>query len=160
MTMIEVPTWDGIDERLAAIQAELRYGTSRQQGERIVADLAELRGDLAALRVYERSQRGTPVVTRVLDEVEPQPMATTAPADELARRAEADRTSVPPETSGGAVGHVSHDDVRLSGYLTARETAIALGFTGNICDVCGGPNMLRDGTCERCQDCGSTTGCS
>ena len=34
------------------------------------------------------------------------------------------------------------------------------GFTGNACLDCGGFQMVRSGTCERCLDCGATTGCS
>ena len=39
-----------------------------------------------------------------------------------------------------------------------RQQAIASGFTGNACDRCGSLNMVRDGKCERCDDCGSTAG--
>lgn len=30
--------------------------------------------------------------------------------------------------------------------------------TGDLCQGCGGPNMVRTGTCLTCQDCGSTSG--
>lgn len=38
--------------------------------------------------------------------------------------------------------------------------ARAAGYTGNMCDSCGGVKMRRNGTCERCDDCGATSGCS
>lgn len=38
--------------------------------------------------------------------------------------------------------------------------ARAMGFTGNTCVSCGSMQMVRNGTCEKCNDCGSTTGCS
>lgn len=42
-----------------------------------------------------------------------------------------------------------------------REIAKAKGFTGNVCDHCGGTNMKMSGTCEVCDDCGeSHGGCS
>ena len=41
-------------------------------------------------------------------------------------------------------------------YRLAREA----GFTGDICDECGSSKMVRNGTCLKCNDCGSTTGCS
>ena len=41
-----------------------------------------------------------------------------------------------------------------------RRSARELGFTGDICDECGGSKMVRNGTCLKCNDCGSTTGCS
>ena len=35
-----------------------------------------------------------------------------------------------------------------------------LGFTGDSCGECGSMKMVRNGTCVKCIDCGSTTGCS
>lgn len=34
------------------------------------------------------------------------------------------------------------------------------GFTGNSCNDCGSLQMVRNGTCEKCNSCGATTGCS
>ena len=42
----------------------------------------------------------------------------------------------------------------------ARQAARERGFTGDICDDCGSSQMVRNGTCLKCNDCGSTTGCS
>lgn len=33
------------------------------------------------------------------------------------------------------------------------------GYTGSICDACGGLRMRRAGTCEVCDDCGHAGGC-
>ena len=41
-----------------------------------------------------------------------------------------------------------------------RQMARESGFTGDICDECGGSQMVRNGTCLKCNSCGSTTGCS
>jgi ribonucleoside-diphosphate reductase alpha chain len=41
-----------------------------------------------------------------------------------------------------------------------RRSAREQGFTGDICGECGGSKMVRNGTCLKCNDCGSTTGCS
>ena len=41
-------------------------------------------------------------------------------------------------------------------YRLAREA----GFTGDICDDCGSSQMVRNGTCLKCNSCGATTGCS
>jgi ribonucleoside-diphosphate reductase alpha chain len=41
-----------------------------------------------------------------------------------------------------------------------RQDARAAGFTGDICTDCGGSQMVRNGTCLKCNSCGSTTGCS
>lgn len=34
------------------------------------------------------------------------------------------------------------------------------GYTGDFCETCGGGRMTRNGSCLKCEDCGSTTGCS
>ena len=41
-----------------------------------------------------------------------------------------------------------------------RRLARERGFTGDICDDCGSSQMVRNGTCLKCNACGSTTGCS
>jgi hypothetical protein len=41
-----------------------------------------------------------------------------------------------------------------------REQATQSGFTGNTCATCGSMMMVRNGTCEKCTSCGTTTGCS
>jgi len=41
-----------------------------------------------------------------------------------------------------------------------RQAARERGFTGDICDDCGSSQMVRNGTCLKCNSCGSTTGCS
>jgi len=41
-----------------------------------------------------------------------------------------------------------------------RQAARERGFTGDICDECGSSQMVRNGTCLKCNACGSTTGCS
>ncbi|MBL8838490.1 MAG: vitamin B12-dependent ribonucleotide reductase [Alphaproteobacteria bacterium] len=34
------------------------------------------------------------------------------------------------------------------------------GYTGDACEGCGSMSMVRNGTCTKCLDCGSTSGCS
>jgi len=41
-----------------------------------------------------------------------------------------------------------------------REMARQRGFTGDICSDCGSSQMVRNGTCLKCNSCGATTGCS
>lgn len=42
----------------------------------------------------------------------------------------------------------------------SRETAIIQGYTGDSCIECGSFQMVRNGSCLKCNSCGSTTGCS
>ena len=41
-----------------------------------------------------------------------------------------------------------------------RAQALMKGYTGNSCAECGNFTMVRNGTCEKCDTCGSTSGCS
>jgi ribonucleoside-diphosphate reductase alpha chain len=44
---------------------------------------------------------------------------------------------------------------------TARRIrSIAQGYTGNMCSECQNFTMVRNGTCEKCDTCGATSGCS
>jgi ribonucleoside-diphosphate reductase alpha chain len=38
--------------------------------------------------------------------------------------------------------------------------ARAKGYTGNACGECGQLTMVRNGSCEKCDSCGATSGCS
>jgi ribonucleoside-diphosphate reductase alpha chain len=50
------------------------------------------------------------------------------------------------------------DDVQPN--FSLAESARAMGFTGDICTNCNGSQMVRNGTCLKCNECGETTGCS
>jgi ribonucleoside-diphosphate reductase alpha chain len=41
-----------------------------------------------------------------------------------------------------------------------RELAKIQGYTGDSCSECGSFQMVRNGSCLKCNSCGSTTGCS
>jgi ribonucleoside-diphosphate reductase alpha chain len=41
-----------------------------------------------------------------------------------------------------------------------RAKSIMQGYTGNMCMECQNFTMVRNGTCEKCDTCGSTSGCS
>jgi ribonucleoside-diphosphate reductase alpha chain len=41
-----------------------------------------------------------------------------------------------------------------------RAEAKAKGYEGEACEECGNFTLLRNGTCLKCETCGSTTGCS
>jgi ribonucleoside-diphosphate reductase alpha chain len=41
-----------------------------------------------------------------------------------------------------------------------RVKSIMQGYTGNMCTECQNFTMVRNGTCEKCDTCGSTSGCS
>jgi ribonucleoside-diphosphate reductase alpha chain len=50
-------------------------------------------------------------------------------------------------------------DVRES-RLEQIRTARMKGYEGDSCGECGNFTLVRNGTCLKCDTCGSTSGCS
>ncbi len=46
------------------------------------------------------------------------------------------------------------------GVPDRRSEARAKGYTGEACPECSNFTLVRNGTCNKCDTCGSTTGCS
>ena len=44
--------------------------------------------------------------------------------------------------------------------MDQRKIAKLKGFEGDPCNECGSFTLVRNGTCLKCNNCGSTTGCS
>jgi len=78
--------------------------------------------------------------------------------------------SRPEITDDGVVrtkGEVREVQQTLGAFETVEDSAAKTrrlarenGFTGDICTDCGSSQMVRNGTCLKCNACGSTTGCS
>jgi ribonucleoside-diphosphate reductase alpha chain len=79
---------------------------------------------------------GTPVATAVVTRV-PEPVGAVAAA--------------PPPAGTSAKGQAV--------AAKARE-AIAKGYSGDACTQCGQFTLVRNGTCLKCDSCGTTSGCS
>jgi ribonucleoside-diphosphate reductase alpha chain len=62
-----------------------------------------------------------------------------------------------------ALERLSLSDARAYAKAAAAEKraeARAKGYEGEACDECGNFTLVRNGTCLKCDTCGSTTGCS
>ena len=58
---------------------------------------------------------------------------------------------------------INTGDARVHAKLAASEKraeARAKGYEGEACGECGNFTLVRNGTCMKCDTCGSTTGCS
>jgi ribonucleoside-diphosphate reductase alpha chain len=58
---------------------------------------------------------------------------------------------------------VDEHDAKLHAKAAATEKraeARAKGYEGEACGECGNFTLVRNGTCMKCDTCGSTTGCS
>lgn len=67
-----------------------------------------------------------------------------------------DNREVWQDTPGKPVSWPDPPEMITSSYQIAR----ALGFEGVECQECGSLSTTRNGSCLKCQNCGSTTGCS
>ncbi len=61
-------------------------------------------------------------------------------------------TAAPMASTALATGTVTAVDARAKAKLQ--------GYTGDACGECGNYTLVRNGTCLKCNSCGSTTGCS
>jgi ribonucleoside-diphosphate reductase alpha chain len=62
-----------------------------------------------------------------------------------------------------ALEQLSWSDARAHAKQAAAEKraeARAKGYEGEACGECGNFTLVRNGTCMKCDTCGSTTGCS
>ncbi|MBV9440080.1 MAG: vitamin B12-dependent ribonucleotide reductase, partial [Candidatus Eremiobacteraeota bacterium] len=82
--------------------------------------------------------------------------ATTAPAIEAVTQPEA----VAP--LAGGIGTSTATAVETRGAMVAAKAreAIAKGYSGDACTQCGQFTLVRNGTCLKCDSCGTTSGCS
>jgi len=49
---------------------------------------------------------------------------------------------------------------QISTQSDTTKTARFQGYTGDSCPECGHFTLIRNGTCQKCDTCGATTGCS
>ncbi|HEY5081956.1 MAG TPA: vitamin B12-dependent ribonucleotide reductase [Bauldia sp.] len=83
-------------------------------------------------------------------------LAELAPA--LSAVPKAKKVSDDTEQANPRLGFTPPDSVATK--ETKRASARLQGYTGDSCAECGSLMMVRNGTCLKCESCGSTTGCS
>lgn len=84
-------------------------------------------------------------------------------AAELAKSLEG--ASVPVRMTAAATGLGSVGVIATVGAVdvaapSRAEVALMKGYVGESCETCGNFTLVRNGTCLKCDSCGSTTGCS
>ena len=52
------------------------------------------------------------------------------------------------------------DSITQETHMDARAKAKMQGYEGDPCGECGNYTLVRNGTCMKCNTCGSTSGCS
>ncbi|HMY66448.1 MAG TPA: vitamin B12-dependent ribonucleotide reductase [Leptospiraceae bacterium] len=64
------------------------------------------------------------------------------------------------ETKPISMTQVMTSKAAVGASMNKREAAIIQGYTGDSCSECGSFQMVRNGSCLKCNSCGTTTGCS
>ena len=90
-----------------------------------------------------RQRRRAPRVTGAATALKSEPEAKLSPAQALEALAWTDARS-----------HAK------AAAAEKRAEARAKGYEGEACGECGNFTLVRNGTCMKCDTCGSTTGCS
>jgi ribonucleoside-diphosphate reductase alpha chain len=72
--------------------------------------------------------------------------------------------AAPPPPAGAQTRGTASTSSQTSTATLSKTEAVsaskAKGYTGNACGECGQLTMVRNGACEKCDSCGSTSGCS
>ena len=82
------------------------------------------------------------------------------------RRGRAEAGSQPRSVADGEAGSLQWSKAGSAAEALApskaerRAEAKAKGYEGEMCSECGNFTLVRNGTCMKCDTCGSTTGCS
>jgi ribonucleoside-diphosphate reductase alpha chain len=64
------------------------------------------------------------------------------------------------EVSGAPSSRGGADTPPPTSTSVEAQSARFKGYTGDACPSCGHFTLIRNGTCQKCDTCGSTTGCS
>ena len=81
----------------------------------------------------------------------------------VAARAEVHGSAALKAAPSPALEQMPQIDARAHAKALAAERraqARAKGYEGEACGNCGNFTLVRNGTCMKCDTCGSTTGCS
>ncbi|TPW29484.1 vitamin B12-dependent ribonucleotide reductase [Martelella alba] len=79
-------------------------------------------------------------------------------AEEIAEEADSEATELFSDKAAADAATAKAEARKLEHERRAR--AIVQGYTGNMCSECQNFTMVRNGTCEKCDTCGATSGCS
>jgi ribonucleoside-diphosphate reductase alpha chain len=92
------------------------------------------------------------------EEVDPETLASASISTELFPS----RRGVPSRHRGNGHGRVTHkvELKRETLTMTAVQVARQKGYEGDPCTECKQFTLVRNGTCLKCETCGSTSGCS
>src|SRR5262249_31280404 len=146
----------GVEEGKPSASKYVSKGLTRSRSDKLVVmsggAAPEARGEADARAPSPSNVTafgGAQAATALPDEAQPK----LSPTERLEQLAWSEpRTRVEPRTPAQA-------DARALA-AEKRAEAKAKGYEGEACGECGNFTLVRNGTCLKCDTCGSTTGCS
>jgi ribonucleoside-diphosphate reductase alpha chain len=90
----------------------------------------------------------------------PSPTVTAIGGTVATARAPAFRTDPEPHAAAALDALALNQSSARAAAAERRAEAKAKGYEGEACGECGNFTLVRNGTCLKCDTCGSTTGCS
>lgn len=115
------------------------------------------RHDLAHVGADEIMER-TLKSEEELKEAAKQQAATVSSPAPKAKPSTADLKANVEETA--TVSVTATAETSANTFMNRYKRARSMGYTGDVCGDCGSMSMVRNGTCLKCENCGSTSGCS
>jgi ribonucleoside-diphosphate reductase, adenosylcobalamin-dependent len=132
-----------------AAASPARVATTARSGSNVLslatAGATALKGEDATAFRRDYEERAVESAEEAADNVV-QPDASSDPTALFSDKAQADAAAAKAEAK-----RVEAD---------RRAKSIMQGYTGNMCTECQNFTMVRNGTCEKCDTCGATSGCS
>jgi ribonucleoside-diphosphate reductase alpha chain len=160
------------DEDLGHGDDQPRRETANELAQTIsrVASTGFVRGQLKSLAVVRGNTlaKALPVLEHETVTAHAHDEPVTAETDALIDALNEVRSAVMEAAGGNPVGAaVSRLEARLSieqPVRNARQQRVVearmKGYEGDACGSCGNFTLVRNGTCMKCETCGSTSGCS
>jgi ribonucleoside-diphosphate reductase alpha chain len=135
----------------------LSKGLTRSRTDNLVV----MRGARRCIGSLGENQGGGPVNVTSISSHGPTARARDAIEGAVALKQEARTTCRRPKSSKPCSGARPAPPLRLAPSKAERRAeAKAQGYEGEMCGECGNFTLVRNGTCMKCDTCGSTTGCS
>ena len=89
-----------------------------------------------------------------------EPVAQLSPTQQLETQSDKLEWTHLEERMRALVQDADHADLKPAPVSERRAEAKAKGYEGEACGECQNFTLVRNGTCMKCDTCGSTTGCS
>ena len=124
--------------------------TAQPTAARSGATVTALGGSQAT--AFKRNYEAAPAALDIEPLDSPAPVADTSPAQGLFDQPLAYEATAKDNANVSAAPQTTSAE--------RRSIAMMKGYTGESCSECGNFTMVRNGTCLKCDTCGSTSGCS